>query len=101
MTRTQSNGSNLRTVIRSSILKVVTHYAPYRDFAGVKFPSKIIQYQDGLMTLNLTITAVRANLPVDIEVPAQVRRPGAGEIRRWRMGSGTSLAFRRTAFSSR
>ena len=28
-------------------IKVVTHYAPYRDFAGVKFPSKIIQYQDG------------------------------------------------------
>jgi glyoxylase-like metal-dependent hydrolase (beta-lactamase superfamily II) len=54
-------------------IKVVTHYAPYRDFAGVKFPSKIIQYQDGLMTLNLTITAVRANPPVDIEVPAQVR----------------------------
>jgi glyoxylase-like metal-dependent hydrolase (beta-lactamase superfamily II) len=39
----------------------------------VKFPSKIIQYQDGLMTLNLTITAVRANPPVDIEVPAHVR----------------------------
>ena len=54
-------------------IKVVTHYAPYRDFAGVKFPSKIIQYQDGLMTLDLTITAVRANPPVDIEVPAQVR----------------------------
>lgn len=54
-------------------IKVVTHYAPYRDFAGVKFPSKIIQYQDGLMTLNLTITAVKANQPVDIEVPAHVR----------------------------
>jgi glyoxylase-like metal-dependent hydrolase (beta-lactamase superfamily II) len=54
-------------------IKVVTHYGPYRDFAGVKFPSKIIQYQDGLPTLNLTITAVRANPPVDIEVPAPVR----------------------------
>ena len=54
-------------------IKVVTHYGPYRDFAGVKFPSKIIQSQDGLPTLNLTITAVRANLPVDIEVPANVR----------------------------
>ena len=32
-------------------MKVVTHYGPYRDFAGVKFPSKIIQYQDGLPTL--------------------------------------------------
>jgi glyoxylase-like metal-dependent hydrolase (beta-lactamase superfamily II) len=54
-------------------IKVVTHYGPYRDFAGVKFPSKMIQYQDGLPTLNLTITAVRANPPADIEVPAHVR----------------------------
>ncbi len=54
-------------------LKVVTHYGTYRDFAGVKFPSKIIQYQDGLPTLDLTITAVRANPPVNIEVPENVR----------------------------
>jgi glyoxylase-like metal-dependent hydrolase (beta-lactamase superfamily II) len=54
-------------------IKVVTYYAPYRDFAGVKFPAKIIQYHDGLPTLNLTVTAVRANPPVDIQVPAHVR----------------------------
>jgi glyoxylase-like metal-dependent hydrolase (beta-lactamase superfamily II) len=54
-------------------LKVVTHYGAYRDFAGIKFPAKIIQYQDGLPTLDLTITAVRANPPVDIEVPENVR----------------------------
>jgi glyoxylase-like metal-dependent hydrolase (beta-lactamase superfamily II) len=54
-------------------IKVVTHYGPYRDFAGVKFPSKIVQYQDGLPTLNLTVTAVRANPAVDIEVPADIR----------------------------
>ena len=54
-------------------MKVFTHYGPYRDFAGVKFPTKIIQYQDGLPTLDLTVTAVRANPPADIEVPADVR----------------------------
>ncbi len=54
-------------------MKVVTYYGPYRDFAGVKFPTKIIQYQDGLPTLDLTITAVRANPPVNIEVPENVR----------------------------
>jgi len=54
-------------------MKVVTHYGAYRDFAGVKFPSKIIQYQDGLITLDLTITAVRANPPVSIEVPSEMR----------------------------
>jgi glyoxylase-like metal-dependent hydrolase (beta-lactamase superfamily II) len=54
-------------------MKVLTYYGPYRDFAGVKFPTKIIQYQDGLATLDLTITAVRANPPVDIELLDQVR----------------------------
>ena len=54
-------------------IKVVTYYGPYREFAGVKFPSKIIQYQDDKPTLDLTVTAVRANPPVDIEVPAHVR----------------------------
>jgi glyoxylase-like metal-dependent hydrolase (beta-lactamase superfamily II) len=54
-------------------IKVLTYYGSYRDFAGVKFPAKIIQYQDGLPTLDLTITAVRPNQPVDIEVPDQVR----------------------------
>jgi len=54
-------------------IKVLTYYGPYRDFAGVKFPTKIIQYQDGLSTLDLTVTAVRANPTVDIEVPAHVR----------------------------
>jgi glyoxylase-like metal-dependent hydrolase (beta-lactamase superfamily II) len=54
-------------------IKVLTYYGPYRDFAGVKFPTKIIQYQDGSVTLDLTVTAVRANPTVDIEVPAHVR----------------------------
>ena len=54
-------------------MKVVTYYGPYRDFAGVKFPTKIIQYQDEKPTLDVTVTAVRANPPVNIEVPAHVR----------------------------
>ena len=54
-------------------MKVVTKYGPYRDFAGFKFPTKIIQYQDGLPSLDVTVTAVRANPAVNIEVPANVR----------------------------
>ncbi len=54
-------------------MKVVTHYGPYRDFAGVKFPTKIIQYQDGLPALDITVTAVRANPTFDVEVPSNVR----------------------------
>ena len=54
-------------------IKVVTYYGPYRDFGGVKFPTKIIQYQDDKPTLDITVIAVRANPPVNIEVPAHVR----------------------------
>ena len=54
-------------------IKVVTYYGPYRDFAGVKFPTKVIQYQDGSVTLDLTVTAVRANPPVDVQVPENIR----------------------------
>jgi glyoxylase-like metal-dependent hydrolase (beta-lactamase superfamily II) len=54
-------------------ISVVTYYGIYRDFGGVKFPSKIIQYQDGKPTLDVTVTAVSANPPVNIEVPANVR----------------------------
>ena len=54
-------------------MKVVTYYGPYRDFGGIKFPAKIIQYQDGLPSLDVTVTAVRANPTVDIVVPANVR----------------------------
>jgi glyoxylase-like metal-dependent hydrolase (beta-lactamase superfamily II) len=54
-------------------MKVLTKYGPYRDFAGFKFPTKIIQYQDGLPSLDVTVTAVRANPAINIEVPANVR----------------------------
>ena len=54
-------------------MKVVTYYGPYRDFGGIKFPAKIIQYQDGLPSLDVTVTAIRTNPTVDIEVPSNVR----------------------------
>lgn len=54
-------------------MMVDTRYGPYRDFAGIKFPSRIVQYQDGLPVLDLNISSVRANVPVDIQVPDNVR----------------------------
>ena len=55
-------------------MKMVTNYGPYRDFAGVKFPTKIIQYQEGLPTLDLTVTSVRANPTLNVEVPANISK---------------------------
>ena len=54
-------------------MKVVTYYGAYRDFGGIKFPAKIIQYQGGLPSLDVTVTSVRANPTVDISVPNNVR----------------------------
>jgi hypothetical protein len=53
--------------------KVQTYFSGYRDFAGIKFPEKIVQYQDGNPTLDLDITAVRVNQPVHIQVPEHLR----------------------------
>ena len=53
--------------------KVDTRFGGYRHFAGIKFPSKIVQYQDGNPVLDLDITAVSVNLPVHIQTPENVR----------------------------
>jgi glyoxylase-like metal-dependent hydrolase (beta-lactamase superfamily II) len=53
--------------------KVDTRFAGYKDFAGIKFPAKIIQYQDGNPVLDLDVTAVRVNQPINIQVPENVR----------------------------
>ena len=41
-------------------MKVVTNYGPYRDFGGIKFPTRIVQYQDGLPSLDVIVTAVQS-----------------------------------------
>jgi glyoxylase-like metal-dependent hydrolase (beta-lactamase superfamily II) len=56
---------------------VETTYAAYKDFGGIQFPTRIVQRQGGHPTLDLTVTAVRANEFVDITVPDNVRNPPA------------------------
>jgi glyoxylase-like metal-dependent hydrolase (beta-lactamase superfamily II) len=55
-------------------LPVETTYADYRDFGGVKFPTRIRQSAGGFPTLDLTVTDVKANGAVDIKVPDTVRQ---------------------------
>ena len=47
-------------------------YSEYASFGGVQFPTHIVEKQDGFETLNVTITDVKPNAPVVIEVPANV-----------------------------
>jgi glyoxylase-like metal-dependent hydrolase (beta-lactamase superfamily II) len=52
--------------------KGVTLYSGYRDFGGVKFPSRIRQELGGFPVMDLEIKTVTPNAPVAIEVPALV-----------------------------
>jgi len=52
-------------------------YADYKDFGGVKFPTRIVQKQAGSSVLDLTITDVKPNVGGAIEVPANVQQAAA------------------------
>jgi len=57
-----------------TLLDVV--YSDYKDYGGLKFPGKIVQLQGGAAILNLTVSGVKPNAPVNIQVPQ--RGGGAG-----------------------
>jgi glyoxylase-like metal-dependent hydrolase (beta-lactamase superfamily II) len=48
-------------------------FTQYRDFGGVKFPGHIVRTQGGKLRLELWVSAVKANPPVLIPVPAGMR----------------------------
>jgi glyoxylase-like metal-dependent hydrolase (beta-lactamase superfamily II) len=49
-----------------------TTYTDYQDFAGVQFPTKIVQRQAGFPSLELTISAVTPHATVEVPVPDNV-----------------------------
>jgi hypothetical protein len=51
-----------------------TTYTDYKAFDGVQFPTRIMQKQGGFPALDLTVTEVKPNAPVDIQVPDNVRQ---------------------------
>src|SRR5262245_52952845 len=55
-------------------LPVEIKYADYKDFGGVKFPTKITQSAGGVPALELVVSDVRPNARVDIQVPDAVRQ---------------------------
>ncbi len=60
-------------------LAVETVYSDYQDFGGVQFPTRIRQSQGGFPSLDLTVTEVQPNVPVELQVPDAVR-DGAGRV---------------------
>lgn len=55
-------------------MPVEVTYSDYKDFGGVKFPTKIKQTIGGFPALELTVSEVKPNAPVDIAVPDAVRQ---------------------------
>ncbi len=55
-------------------VKIEALFSGYKDFAGVKFPTRIVQRSGGYPILDVTITDVVPNAAVAIEVPASVRQ---------------------------
>ena len=52
-------------------------YSDYADYGGVKFPTHIIEKQDGFETLDVTIRDVKPNAAVSLDAPAAVQQAPA------------------------
>jgi glyoxylase-like metal-dependent hydrolase (beta-lactamase superfamily II) len=56
-------------------------FSGYKDFGAVKFPTRIVQREGGYPLLDLTVTDVRVNPTVSLEVPANIRNaPAPGPL---------------------
>jgi glyoxylase-like metal-dependent hydrolase (beta-lactamase superfamily II) len=59
---------------------IETTFAGYRDFGGVKFPTRIVQRQGGFPILELNVADVRPNAAVTIQAPpAAAPQPARAE----------------------
>ena len=54
-------------------LSMETVYGGYRDWNGIAFPTRVTERWGGEVVLDLTVTEVAANAPVDLAVPRAVR----------------------------
>jgi len=66
------DGTLANTVVGDMPVSVT--YADYRDFGGVKFPTKIRQTYAGFPALELTVTDVKPNVAADIAVPDNIKQ---------------------------
>ena len=48
-------------------------YSAYRDFGGIRYPARVVHRNGGYPVLDVTITDVKANMPLALEVPESIR----------------------------
>jgi glyoxylase-like metal-dependent hydrolase (beta-lactamase superfamily II) len=67
-------------------------YTDYRDFGGVKFPTRIVQKQGDYPILDLTISDVKPNIAVNIQPPAaQAPAAAPAQATSEKLGDGVYL----------
>ena len=73
-------------------------YSDYKDFGGIKVPTRIVQKQGGYPTLDLTVTDVKTNAAVSIQppqgrgaAPAAAPAPAAGGVPSEKLADGVYL----------
>ena len=89
----QNQLERVQTSIDNPILgdtPVEITYSDYRDFDGVMFPAKIVRTQGGYPVLDITVSKVAANPPVEIAVPDPVRNftPAAVNVEMEKLADG-------------
>lgn len=52
---------------------VEINYSQYKDFNGVNFPAKIVKVQGGSPVLDINVSQVKVNQPVDLAIPADIK----------------------------
>ena len=80
---------------------IETAFSEYRDFRGVRFPTRILQRQGGFPVLDVTVADVQPNAPVNIAAPAAAARNRRARLRNASpMACGISPARRTPTASS-
>jgi glyoxylase-like metal-dependent hydrolase (beta-lactamase superfamily II) len=70
----QNEVTRVQTWIDNPVLgdtEVLLTYSDYKDFDGVRFPSRIVRVQGEHPVLDLTVSAVKINAAANITVPAE------------------------------
>jgi glyoxylase-like metal-dependent hydrolase (beta-lactamase superfamily II) len=70
----QNDLTGVQTWIDNPVLgdtEVVFTYSDYKDFAGVRFPGRILRVQGDHPVLDITVSNVKTNAPADISMPAE------------------------------
>jgi glyoxylase-like metal-dependent hydrolase (beta-lactamase superfamily II) len=90
----QNMVEKVETLIDNNVLGDMafeTLYSEYKDFGGVKFPTRIMQRQGGFPILDLAVLDVKPNAPANIQAPSAQAAPQSTPTTSQKLGDGVFL----------